>query len=221
MGFGLFALARNASAASPAAPVNLVDDLKIGPGARFFLEPAPMDGENKARKHDEGEGDESGHNGPGLVYSVGLWGTQWNKGMKPGRGEMDMNIRGPAFPGFCSVHGPGAIVLFGGGEFPSGSGNVRPPEWGNNPYPDIQCGRGFGNDISLDHCQATLSFHGYVHSDRVGEAYLGSTTADVRFRKTGPTTGTLRVDIYTPKTAIVLEGRVDTGERPIVMSSCP
>jgi len=107
----------------------------------------------------------------------------------------------------CSVHGPSATVDF-------------TTEVGNNPMPDIQCGRAFGMTVDLHGCRATLEFHGFMHSDRPTRIYLGMMTADITFEKTGANTGKMTLTLFTPKAPLVLRGTVST-PTPIIMTTCP
>jgi hypothetical protein len=122
-----------------------------------------------------------------------------------GGGDFVLGLEGPGLS-TCTVHGSGASVDF------TDVGN----EVGDTP--SIQCGRAFGQSVAFKGCVATLRAHGYQHSDHPLAEYLGPTTIDVRFQKTGPDTGTLEVVDLTPAGKIAVQGTVSG---TISMSTCP
>jgi hypothetical protein len=84
--------------------------------------------------------------------------------------------------------------------------------------PSYQCGRAFGQTVTLEGCVATIRAHGFQHSDDPLAEYLGTATVDIRFQKTGPATGTLDVVDSTPAGKIEVRGAVSG---TIAMSTCP
>src|SRR4051812_28921141 len=71
----------------------------------------------------------------------------------------------------CTVHGPEAQVDF------TNNGN----ETGNDPYPDIQCGRAYGESVSFNKCTMTAQSHAFMHADAPDANYLGPTTVTITF----------------------------------------
>lgn len=124
-----------------------------------------------------------------------------------GSGSAVLGLEGPAVS-LCTVHGPGASVDFT---------NVG-DEAGNSPYPEIQCGRAFGQTVAVDGCVATFRAHGFMHSDYPLVEFLDGVTIEARFQKTGATTGNLDVTVPTAGGKVEVHGKV-TG--PIVMTTCP
>lgn len=137
----------------------------------------------------------------GFTYTFGLRANE----NQAGNGDVVLGLQGPALS-LCTVHGSGAFVDF------TDVGN----EAGETPT--YQCGRAFGQSVAVDGCVARIEAHGYSHSDNPLLNYLGTMTVDARFQKTGPTTGTLDVTVWTPKAKVEVHGKA-TG--PVVMSSCP
>jgi hypothetical protein len=102
---------------------------------------------------------------------------------QPGLGDVALGLQGAALS-LCTVHGSGAFVDF------TNVGN----EAGETPV--YQCGRAFGQSVTVDGCVATIVAHGYVHADHPHDSYLGTMTVDVSFQKTGPATGNLDVTVW-------------------------
>lgn len=190
--------------ASPSVAAR-ADELIIGPGATLSAQRAEADEDvnrdENDNKVDLDQDDETTRPqaGPSLHYGFGL------RARRQG-GQTIMQLGGPAIS-LCSVHGQGAVVDFA-------------TEAGNSPLQTVQCGRAFGMDVHLNGCTADIEYHGFVHSDRAQDVYLGMMTTDIHFTKTGPTQGLMRVTTFTPKRPIVLEGRVTTPS-PITMATCP
>jgi hypothetical protein len=140
-----------------------------------------------------------------LVSSFGLRATS------PGGTSGDVVLeldRGAQNFGVCTVHGPDPQVDF------TNDGN----ESGNNPYPDIQCGRAYGESVAFSRCTMTAQAHAFMHADGAGANYMGPTTVNITFRKTGATTAVLTVTVWTPVRTLRVSG-VATGT--IAMSTCP
>jgi hypothetical protein len=137
----------------------------------------------------------------GFTYTFGLRADEGSGG----GGDVALGLQGPALS-LCTVRGSGAFVDFT---------NVG-DEAGETPV--FQCGRAFGQTVSLDGCVATIVAHGYVHADHPYAPYLGTMTVDVRFQKTGAATGNLDVTVWAPKGKLEVHGKA-TG--PIVMTTCP
>ena len=184
--------------ADPAVPGP--DDLVVGPNAILTLE-AGQESNTDAST----QGSDLDNQGAAALHGPG--GEQFSFGLKARNSDRSllMGLMGGAIT-LCSIHGPPAQVDF-------------VTENGNNPLPDMQCGRAFGMDVGLKGCAASLEFHGFVHSDRSTRIYFGPMTADVKFQKTGANTGNMHLTIFTPKAPIVLNGQVQSPE-PIVMTTC-
>jgi len=198
---GSILLVAQTASAAPGGPPPRPDDLVIGPGALVYADRDQSDSTSSEKKDpDQGNEDAADRAGPdGLVFNLGLKARRVDQ-------SLITRLGGPRLS-LCSVRGPGAYVDF-------------VSEGGNTPMQSVQCGRAFGMDIDLDRCQANLEFHGFTHSDRFGDIYLGMMTTDVSFRKTGANTGDIRFTVYTPKTRIIVSGRV-VSPTPIVMTTCP
>ena len=94
------------------------------------------------------------------------------------------------------------------------------PESGTFPYQNVQCGRAFGQAVSIDGCVAVLKAHGFVHSDDPNSNVLDGMTIAVRFQKTGAVTANLDVTIATVTKKVQIHGRA-TAAAPILMPTCP
>ena len=118
-----------------------------------------------------------------------------------GEGGVTFFLNGTAL-GLCTVHGPGA-------------------EPSSFPLTQVQCGGAGAQAVSMTGCKAEIEAHGFSHSDFPREAiYLGTMTVDVKFLKKGPSSGEMKVTVYTPKRAITVDGPV-TFNGPASMSTCP
>jgi hypothetical protein len=82
-----------------------------------------------------------------------------------------------------------------------------------------QCGRAYGEQVTIDNCKATIQAHAYQHSDHPLPSYLGPVGLEITLEKTG-SKWTLTVVPSTPvnTTKFTIKGPV-TGT--IAMSSCP
>lgn len=124
-----------------------------------------------------------------------------------GVGNFTLQLLGPS-SSTCSAHGGGADI---GPEQPDG--NFA----GNFPLTEFQCGTAFGMAVSIDGCNAKSEMHGYSHSDYPLFAFMGPTTIDFAFRKSG-SGGKVNIQIYTPKGPIKLAGNISA---PVTMPTCP
>jgi hypothetical protein len=126
----------------------------------------------------------------GTTYGPGTFGLRASASGSPaGIGDVVLQLdRGAQNFAVCTVHGPDPSVDF------TNDGD----EDGNNPYPDIQCGRAYGESVTFKGCTMNAQAHGYIHSDAPATNYLGPTTLNITFKKTGATSGVLTVQAWTP-----------------------
>jgi hypothetical protein len=122
-----------------------------------------------------------------------------------GRKFTDLPSVLPTTPSACSVTGPMVDTSHAGDT-----------EMSNNPFFDpgaansqVRCGRAFGQSISISGCNASIELHGYVHLDHPFIVFLGTTTIDISFTKTGSSTGTVQATVFTPKGPVTLRGTVN------------
>ena len=137
----------------------------------------------------------------GNTYTFGL------RAIAPGAGGGDvvLGLEGPALS-VCTVHGDGASVDFTDVGY----------EGGNSP--SFECGRAYGMTVRFQGCSVTIRDHGFQHSDDPFAEYLGPTTTDIKFQKTGPSSGTLDVVDWNPTGKLEVKGAVSG---TIAMSTCP
>ena len=137
----------------------------------------------------------------GNTYEFGL------RAVSPGAGGGDvvLGLQGPSLS-VCTVHGSGADVDF------TDVGNET------GVTPSFECGRAYGMTVMFQACTVTTKDHGFQHSDYPLTEYLGPTTTDIKFQKTGPSAGTLDVVDWTPAGKIEVKGPVSG---TIAMSTCP
>lgn len=120
-------------------------------------------------------------------------------GIQEGQGNVTLFLNGDGIS-LCTVHGAGAA-----------------PD--SFPLAQVQCGGASTQAVSITGCKAAIEAHGFSHSDFPREAiYLGSITVEVVFQKKGPSTGDMKVIVYTPKRSIKVEGPVTFSGS---MSTCP
>ena len=124
-----------------------------------------------------------------------------------GGGNVTLQLLGPSLS-VCSAHGGGVDI---GAEMEDG--NFA----GNYPLTELQCGTAFGMAVAIDSCTAKTEMHGYSHSDYPLFTYMGSTTIEFSFRKSGDG-GKVNLKIYTPKGPIKLDGNFSG---PVTMNTCP
>jgi hypothetical protein len=126
------------------------------------------------------------------------------------KGDTTIALRGPGITA-CSIRGPAAELVNNGEPFNFG---------GNQPFQQGGCGTAFEETVKISGCTALVQTHGFSHSDDPNVNYWGSVTIDVRYtRKPGnPASDRVEVNIYTPKEAIKLAGKVMGGT--IAMPGC-
>lgn len=79
-----------------------------------------------------------------------------------------------------------------------------------------ECGRAWGQTVSVDGCIVKTSFHGYTHSDHPRINYAGPVTVDITIHKTNSKTG-VDLTVNTPKGPIQVSGTFDG---TVDISSC-
>lgn len=144
---------------------------------------------------------DNGH--PSFTYNFGLRAVE--SGSAAGLGDAVLEVTGPGIS-MCTIHGSGAQVDW------TDFGN----EGGSSP--GFQCGRAYGESVSIDGCKAVIQAHGFGHSDNPLVNYFGTTTIEVTFQKKTSTSGDIEVTLYTTSGKIQLKGKA-TG--PVTMSTCP
>ncbi|MGH2725106.1 MAG: hypothetical protein ACRDI0_12785 [Actinomycetota bacterium] len=128
---------------------------------------------------------------------IGTFTLMAEESEEPGRGDMAFHLEGRNISA-CDAHGPGATP-------------------GSTPLAEVEC-FGTGNvSVAIDGCTAVLETHGIVHADHPHTVFLGPVTLDLEFERHTSSRGQLRIDIHTPKDAIVLQGAT---AGPIAMSTC-
>jgi len=144
---------------------------------------------------------DNGH--PNFTYNFGLRAVE--SGSAAGLGDAVLEVTGPGVS-MCTIHGSSAQVDWA--------------DFGNEggASPSFQCGRAYGESVSIDGCKAVIQAHGFGHSDNPLVNYFGTTTIEVTFQKKSATGGDIEVTLYTTTGKIQLKGKA-TGA--VAMSTCP
>ena len=146
-------------------------------------------------------------NNSGNTYSFRLRANEDTT--QTGIGSVVLSLGGPALS-LCTAHATAPLTV----DFSTS------PETGSFPYQNVQCGRAFGQTVSIDGCLATIKAHGFVHSDDPNSNILDGMTVAIRFQKTGPSTASFDATVSTVAKKIEVHGKATTGA-PILMPTCP
>jgi len=138
-----------------------------------------------------------------FTYNFGLRAVE--SGSAAGLGDAVLEVTGPGVS-ICTIHGSSAQVDW--------------TDFGNEGgvSPGFQCGRAYGESVSIDGCKAVIQAHGFGHSDNPLVNYFGTTTIDVTFQKKSASGGDIDVTLYTTSGKIQLKGKA---VGPVTMSTCP